>query len=62
MTNQIIEFMSLMGSAAQPLIVIAIVLLVRSWNKFDKSIDLLSQAVSELTKRLDKLEDRMNKP
>lgn len=62
MTNEIIELMTLMGSAAQPLIVIAIILLVRSWNKFDKSIDLLSQAVSELTKRLDKLEDRMNKP
>ncbi len=61
MTNDIIEFMNIMGSAAQPLIVISIVLLVKSWNKFDTSIKLLSQAVSDLTKRLDKLEDKIDK-
>ena len=61
MTNDIIEFLNLAGAAAQPLIVISIVCLVRSWNKFDTSIKLLSQSVSDLAKRLDKMEDKLNR-
>ena len=53
----VVELLEAVGSAAQPFIVLSIIYLVKAWSRMDKSIDLLSQQLGDLSKRLERLEN-----
>ena len=57
MNYEVMMLLETIGAAAQPVMALALFGLIRAWSKFDKSIELLSQSVKDLSKRLERIEN-----